>query len=155
MTDKEKYLIAGAVALAGIGVWWYMNHTTAAAQIVSQPTATPVATTTSGTPTVAPPVATPVTSSGAQATIAAPAVNQSELAALLAWSQKTQNPPLYAQMINGLTASQIDQLYNILTTEWTTGASPTVAQTTFWNQLVGLYPFLRTGGVGCTNLQCN
>jgi hypothetical protein len=74
----------------------------------------------------------------------------------LAWSSTTQNPSLYMQMMNQLTADQVNSLYNILTTDWeVAGAKPTAAQTSFWNGLVGQYPFLVTGGKGCTNLACN
>jgi hypothetical protein len=146
MTDKEKYLILAGIAAAGLGWWWYSGHMTATAQIVSQPTAPTVA---NNTVSVAPPIATPATGQ-----TSASGVNQSELAALLAWTQKTQNPTLYAQMMNQLSAGQIDQLYGILTTEWTTGASPTAAQTSFWNSLVSQYPFLAKGGVGCSTLTC-
>lgn len=150
MTDKQKYLALGAVAAVALGYYWYTQHQTAAAAIVSQPTVpksslpvtVPVAT---GMATI-PPVGTSSTSSGQDVT---------ELNALLTWSLKTQNPTLYQEMINALTPSQLDSLYGILTTEWTTGAAPTTAQTTFWNQLRQKYPFLNSGGKGCNNLQCN
>ena len=145
MTDKEKYLLLGGIALVGIGWWWYSGHMTATAQIVSQPTASPAA---SSTVSVTPPIASSSTSGGQ------PGVNQQEYAALMAWTQKTANPSLYQQMINLLSATQIDQLYGILTTSWTTGANPTPTQTAFWNGLVQQYPFLATGGQGCTTLTC-
>jgi hypothetical protein len=77
-----------------------------------------------------------------------------ELNALLAWAQKTQNPALYAQMVNALTPAQLDGLYNILITQWAGVAPATVSQVAFWNNLRLQYPFLNTGGVGCTNFAC-
>jgi lipopolysaccharide export system protein LptC len=155
MDKKTKYLIAGGVVLAGVGWWWWSNqqHQTAAAQIVSQPTADAVA-----TPSLV--VAPSTALTAAAATVTAPNATslttqqQAELAALMNWTTKTQNPALYQQMMGQLTGAQVDSLYNILTTEWTTGAAPTAAQTAFWNSLRQQFPFLNTGGVGCNNLQC-
>lgn len=144
MTNQTKYLIAGGLAAAAVGYWWYTQHTTAAAAIVSQPVVPSVPGPASGVS------AAPV---GASTTPAGQDVTQ--LTALLSWAISTANPTLYAQMINGLTPSQLNSLYNILTTDWqVAGAVPTAAQTSFWNSLVALYPFLRTGGEGCTTLQC-
>jgi hypothetical protein len=157
MTKNQQYLLIGGLGLGAVGFWWWSSsrQATAAAQITSQPSipgsnlppaAGPVNTLVSSGNAGIPPVGTFTTAAG---------VDVTELDALLAWANTTQNPTLYAQMINMLTAAQVDSLYNILTTEWTTGAKPTAAQTAFWNQLRLQFPFLNTGGKGCTNLACN
>jgi hypothetical protein len=156
MTKNQKYLLVGGVGVAALGFWWWWSdqQATAAAQITTQP---------SVPPSVIPPSTGPVTtlvSSGNAAippvgtTTTATGVDMTQLNALLAWAQTTQNPTLYTQMMNLLTAAQVNSLYNILTTQWETDAAPTVAQTTFWNQLRVQFPFLNTGGRGCTNLAC-
>jgi hypothetical protein len=158
MTKQKTYLLIGGAGLAGLGLWWWWSQqqATAAAQITAQPSVPatalppvlgPVKTLVSeGNPSI-PPVGTSTTPSG---------VDVTELNALLAWSNGTQNPALYAQMINQLTPAQVDSLYNILTTDWdVAGGQPTAAQTAFWNGLVAQYPFLKTGGQGCTTLACN
>jgi hypothetical protein len=152
MTDKEKYLLLGGIVLAAGAYWWYTTQqtVTAATQIQNQ-TSTGQTTTSGGTSaTTAVSVAAGTTAAPSSST----GVNQSELQALLTWSNSTKNPALYQQMMNQLTAAQVDGLYQILTGPWATGASPTPAQTTFWNGLVTQYPFLRTGGAGCTTLAC-
>lgn len=157
MNKNQKYLLIGGAGLVGLGLWWWWKdqQAGAAAQITTQPsvpksalppTSGPVTTLVSdGNPSI-PPVGTSTTPTG---------VDQTELNALLAWCNETENPPLYIQMMNMLTPSQVDSLYNILTTEWTTGAAPTAAQTMFWNSLRVQFPFLNTAGKGCTNLACN
>jgi hypothetical protein len=157
MTTNEKYLLVGGAGLAALGLWWWWSnqHATAVAQIVAQPPVPPAVlppdtgdvTTlvSSGNPSI-PPVGTSTTEEG---------VDQTELNALIAWAATTGNPSLYIQMMGQLAPAQVDSLYNILTTEWATGAQPTAAQTAFWNKLRGQFPFLNTGGKGCTNLACN
>lgn len=156
MTKNQKYLLVGGVGAAALGIWfWWSNQqATAAAQITTQPsvppsvippTTGPVTTLVSSGNAAIPPVGTSTTATG---------VDQTQLNALLAWCNNTQNPPLYIQMMNQLTAAQINSLYGILTTEWTTGAAPTAAQTAFWNTLRLQFPFLNSGGKGCTNLAC-
>jgi hypothetical protein len=157
MTKNQKYLLVGGVGIAALGAWWWWSsqQTAAAAQITAQPavpagalppTTGPVTTLVSNGNAAIPPVGTITTATG---------VDQTQLNALLAWCNETQNPALYTQMMNMLTADQVNQLYGILTTEWTTGAAPTVAQTAFWNSLRVQFPFLNTAGKGCTNLACN
>ena len=157
MTKNQKYLLLGGVGVTALGLWWWWSNqqTTAAGQITAQPaippavlppTGGPVTTLVSSGNAAIPPVGTSATPSGADAT---------QLNALLAWSNATQNPALYAAMINDLTGDQLDSLYNILITQWDTGAQPTAAQTVFWNQLRQQYPFLNTAGKGCTNFACN
>lgn len=144
MTNQSKYLIAGLLAAGAVGYWWYSQHAAASADIVSQPPVPSVPGPASGIS--AAPVGTSTTPAGQDVT---------QLTALLAWAQTTANPTLYAQMINGLTPGQLSSLYDILTTDWdVAGGTPTTAQTAFWNSLVAQYPFLRTGGKGCTTLQC-
>jgi hypothetical protein len=144
MTNTEKILLLGGVAAAALGYYLYTSHTTAQAAITALPPAVP--------PTVyapgggpAPPVGTSQTPSGVDAT---------QLSALMQWATRTKNPPLYQSWLQQLNAQQISGLYDILTTDWNTGSQPSLSQTMFWNGLVGQYPFLRTGGVGCSNFQC-
>jgi hypothetical protein len=149
MTDKEKYLLLAGLAASALAYWYFGVHVPAAADIVAQPSV-PVAALPGTSPaagiTAPPPVGTSTTASGQDST---------QLSALLAWAQKTQNPSLYAQMVNALTPTQLDSLYQILTMDWNVpGASPTLAMTTFWNGLRAQYPFLNTGGVGCSNFNC-
>jgi hypothetical protein len=157
MTKNQQYFLIGGVGLAGLGFWWWWSQQqqAAAAQITAQPSVPaaalppvlgPVKTlVTDGNPSI-PPVGTSATPSG---------VDQTQLNALLAWAGTTQNPSLYTQMMYELTADQVNSLYNILTTDWdVAGGTPTAAQTTFWNGLVAEYPFLKTGGQGCTTLAC-
>lgn len=158
MTKNQQYLLIGGTGIAAlVGWWWWSNQqSTAASQITAQPTiptaaippttAGPVNTLVSQGNEEVLPVGTSSTSSGQDVT---------ELNALLAWSNKTANPSLYAAMINALTPSQLDSLYNILVTEWTTGVQATPVQVAFWNGLVQQYPFLKTAGQGCTNFACN
>jgi hypothetical protein len=149
MEQSTKVLIVGGLVGGGLLWWWFSNHQQAAQQIVSQPTVPPSALPNVVNPAIGVSLVDPVgtsTTPGGQ--------DQTQLSALLAWSQGTKNPSLYQQMINALTPSQLDSLYNILTTEWTTGAAPTTSQTAFWNGLRNQYPFLNKGGQGCTNFQC-
>jgi hypothetical protein len=156
MTKNQIYLLIGGVGVAALGGWWWWSsQQAAAAQITTQPpipgsalppAAGPVTTLVSSGNASIPPVGTSTTSSG---------VDQTQLNALLAWAATTQNPTLYIQMMNALTAAQVNSLYNILVTDWdVAGGTPTPAQTMFWNSLVAQYPFLSTGGKGCTNLAC-
>jgi hypothetical protein len=157
MTKNQEYLLIGGLGLGALGFWWWWStqQAAAAAQITAQPSIPasslppstgPVTTlVSSGNPNI-PPVGTSTTESG---------VDMTELNALLAWANTTQNPALYIQMMNELDAAQVDSLFGILTTEWTTGAAPTAAQTSFWNQLRVQFPFLNTAGKGCSNLACN
>lgn len=151
MTDKEKYLLLAGIAAAALAYWYFGVHVPAAADIVSQPSvpqgAIPSTSQTAVGVSSAAPVGTSATPSGQDVT---------QLNALLAWAKKTQNPPLYAQMVNALTPTQLDGLYNILITQWdVAGATPTAKNTAFWNNLRLQYPFLNTGGVNCTNFACN
>lgn len=150
MTDKEKYLLLGALAIAGGAYWYFGVHSPAAADIVSQP---PV-----------PAGALPGTSQSAVGVSSPPPVGTStnalgqdttQLNALLAWSQQTKNPALYAAMINQLSPSDLSGMYNILTTAWNVGVVPSAAQTAFWNGLTSRYPFLKVGGLGCSNFTCS
>jgi hypothetical protein len=155
MTKNQQYLLLGGAGLVGLGFWWWWsNQQNAAQQIVAQPTIPPAA-----LPPGTGPVTTLVSSGNANippvGTSTTPAgVDATELNALLAWAATTGNPSLYEQMMNQLTPGQVDSLYNILTTDWETGAGPTASQTMFWNGLVEQYPFLKTGGKGCNNLSC-
>jgi|HubBroStandDraft_2_1064218.scaffolds.fasta_scaffold365930_2 hypothetical protein len=157
MTKNQQYLLIGGLGLGALGFWWWWStqQATAAAQITAQPpipgsnlppSTAPVTTLVSSGNANIPPVGTTATASG---------VDMTQLNALLAWANTTQNPTLYIEMMNQLTAAQVDSLYGILTTEWTTGAEPTNVQTAFWNQLRDQFPFLNTGGKGCTSLACN
>lgn len=150
MDNKTKYIALAAIAAAAAGYWWW-THRQASAEIISQPvvpvTALPNVTSPVVGVSVVEPVGTSSTSTGQ---------DQTELNALLAWANTTQNPMLYAQMINALSPGQLDGLYNILTTDWQGSGSPTPAQTGFWNGLVAAYPFLRAGNIAaCKNFSCS
>lgn len=147
---------------AGVGLLIYELYqhfqasgqiTTLAATTTPVPAYSPVSATTS-------PVAIPGPGGGSSLAVAAAPItaatppNNTQLQDLLTWSKETQNPTLYAAMINALSAADLNSLYGILVNQWDTGAKPTVAETQFWNYLRGLYPFLNTAGVGCTNFTC-
>lgn len=80
----------------------------------------------------------------------------SQLSAMLAWSNQTKNPTLYAQWIEQLDAADLNQLYIILTTSWNVGVPPTTSETSWWNNQVSMFPFLRAPNqaANCTNLMC-
>lgn len=149
MTDKEKYLLLAGIAAAALAYWYFGVHVPAAADIVSQPpvpqAALPSTSQTAVGVSAAAPVGTSATSTGQDVT---------QLNALLAWSNYTQNPTLYAAMINQLDPSDLNNMYNILTTAWNTHTTPTVAQAAFWSMMNNKYPFLKVGGVNCTNFSC-
>jgi hypothetical protein len=151
MTDKEKYLLLAGIAAAGLAYWYFGVHAPAAAAIVSQPAVPQAAlpsTSQSGSPvgvSAVLPVGSNMTSSGQDVT---------QLNALLAWATQTQNPTLYAAMINQLDPSDLNNMYNILTTAWDANTTPTVAQAAFWSMLNNKYPFLKVSGVNCTNFAC-
>jgi hypothetical protein len=159
MDKKTKIILA---AVAGIGlVWWWntqgSSQTSLAAHMPATPVVPPSNTGSSGTEQVVSPA---IATSGGSVAISpvqvTASVNGQMIAACLAWSQETKNPALYAAWINQLSASDLTGLYNLVTTYWAgTTASPTAAQTAFWNNLRAAYPFLNVGGVGCNNFQCD
>jgi hypothetical protein len=157
MTKNQQYLVVGGLGVAGLVFWWWWSSQQSAAtqQITAQPPVPP-----STIPPTTGPVNTLVSSGNESIQPVGTSTNSSgqditQLNALLAWSDNTQNPTLYVAMINALTPAQLASLYNILTTDWDVpGASPTAAQTAFWNSLVAQYPFLQTAGKGCTNFAC-
>jgi hypothetical protein len=151
MTTKQKYLLIGGVGLGALALWWFGSHQAAAAAIVQQPpvprTVLPVVIPVAAGGTNVPPVGTNTNAAGQDTT---------QLNALLAWTNGTAKPSLYAKMISALTPSQLSSLYNILTTDWQGSGQPTVAQTAFWNSLTAQYPFLKAPNPGtCTNFLCN
>jgi hypothetical protein len=156
MDNKTKWLLfAGA---AGVGLWWWFTQGSANASLAAHMPPTPIPT--PGQVTPSDQIQTPaVTTSGgvvaispAQAVLTA---QGNQAAALLQWAQTTKNPALYEQMIDQASTSDLAGLYDLLTTYWAgTTSTPTAAQTAFWNNLRTEYPFLNTGGVGCSNLAC-
>jgi hypothetical protein len=155
MDNKTKWLLVAGVA--GVGLWWWYTQGSAMASLAAHVSPAP----TPGSGTTADQVTTPmVSTSGGTVAISptqAAITSQAQMtAALLAWAPSSKNPPLYEQMINQLSPSDLSGLYNLLTTYWAgKTAEPTPAQVTFWNNLRLEYPFLNTGGVGCSNLACN
>jgi hypothetical protein len=151
MTTNQKYMLIGGVSLGALALWWFSSHQAAAAAIVQQP---PV-------PRTVLPVSSPVAAGGTIVPLVGTNTNEAgqdmtQLNALLAWSGRTGNPSLYAAMINALTPSQLNSLYNILTTDWQGSGQPTAAQTAFWNSLVAQYPFLKAANKAtCTNFSCS
>lgn len=157
MDNKTKWLlIAGA---AGVGLWWWFTQGSANASLAAHIPPVPVPT--PAVPQTADQVQQPApTTSGGTVAISpvqAVVAAQGQMStALLAWAQQTKNPALYTQMINEASTSDLEGLYNLLTTYWAgTTTTPTPAQTLFWNNLRNEYPFLNTAGAGCTNLACN
>lgn len=153
-----------------LGLYYLWQHFDAAGQITDlAATTTPVPAYTGSGPSVSQttvtPSITPITSfapltngpsviAAGQPITASSAPNNVQLQDLLNWATETKNPSLYQAMINQLSASDLNSLYGILVNQWDTGASPTLAETTFWNYLRGIYPFLNTAGVGCNNFTC-
>jgi len=158
MDRQTKILLIAGVA--GVGLWWWFSQGQAQASLAAHTPAVPVpAPIPTGTADqIAPPALTVSPSGG---TVAMSVTQQQAVAlgqmttALLAWAQQTKNPALYATWINQLGPSDIASLYNILTTYWAGTAPATPAQISYWNSLVAEYPFLKTGGVGCSNLACS
>lgn len=170
---NKKILIAGTVGIAAFGIaYWYFNHTTAQQQIAAQPTVVPVPGTSAvatppGTVTVLPVTSVPITAVVGP-TVSAPVVvptpapapsqtsqpTQAQMIQALSthWAANIQNPSMGNQMLSVLTLAQVTGLYNILTTQWETGAPATPSNTAFWNALRAQYPFLNTGGVGCSSI---
>jgi hypothetical protein len=156
MDNNTKWMLLAGVA--GVGLWWWFTQGSANASLAAHIPPTPIPTPQSPTPSDQ--VQTPaVTTSGgivaiapAQAVITA---QGQQVSALLQWAQTTKNPALYEQMIDQASATDLAGLYDLLTTYWAgKTATPTAAQTAFWNNLRTEYPFLNTGGVGCSNLAC-
>ena len=157
MTRTTKILVVGGVA-SGLALWWWWSQSGAAnASLAAHTPQNPIQV--PGPPQLVQDAVTQPSPSGGSVAIAMaqqPAVQQSaQMTALLNWAETTKNPALYQQMITQLSPADLASLYNILTTYWAgTTPSPTAAQTSFWNYLRGLYPFLNTGGVGCNNFTC-
>lgn len=159
-TATKIFIGAGAV---GLGIWYWLSTGSANAQIAAHTPPVPIpapplpTTTASQADQVAPPVT--VLSSGVvtvQSSQVTAITEASMVGALLNWATQTKNPALYAQMINQASVSDITGLYDLLTTYWAgKTATPTAAQTAFWNNLRDEYPFLNVSGAGCTNFACN
>ena len=157
METGMKLLIGAGV---GFLVYELYQHFEASGQIVALAASTtpvpayPVSAATAPVPILSPGAAANVASNIAAPLTPTSTPNSTQLQDLLNWAAGTKNPTLYAEMVNQLTATQLNSLYQILVQQWDTGDPPTVANTAFWNSLRLIYPFLNTGGVGCTNFSC-
>jgi hypothetical protein len=157
MNTATKVGIAGGLGVIGYLVWQHMSASNQIAAVVST-TAPPsnvalpseVADPNTLVPFSSVPLPPPIT----PIQIAQP-VSGAQMLALTGWANGTPNPTLANQFVQQLAATDANQLYNIIINDWDTGAGPTAAMTSFWNDLVSRYPFLRVGGQGCNNFQCN
>jgi hypothetical protein len=157
---ENKTLLIGALAVGGIGYYLYSRHVQAQAQIAVQPPVQPVPGTSAALPAVVPDYGAPVQAAAAPFPIpvdpapsqtSQPTVAQMKSTLIDQWANACKNPTVIIQLVGLLTDSQTAGLYNILTTQWETGAPATPANTAFWNQLRAQYPCLNSSGAGCTS----
>lgn len=150
MEKAVKYGIVGAL---GIAVYMYFKHSNAQTAIANQPLLP-----NPPTPPIIPAIPI-VPTLGVSPSLALPTIAdasyQGNLNDLLNWSNQTPNPTLYKQWIQGLSKADLQTLHDILVQQWDTGAPATFEHTQWWNNQVGMYPFLKSSGQGCNNLQCN
>jgi hypothetical protein len=157
---ENKGLIVGGLLVAAAAYYLYSRHVQAQTQIAVQPPLQPVPNTSAALPAVVPTYAAPaqVVASTvpppvppAPSQTAQPAVSQMAGALIDQWANLCKNPPIMVQLVGLMTDTEIEGLYNILTTQWETGEPATAANTAFWNQLRGKYPCLNSSGAGCTS----
>jgi len=65
-------------------------------------------------------------------------ISQAVYNKVMEWAHGDGRPPILT-MAAALIPSEYNGMYDIITTQWATGAKPTLAQKTFWDDLRGKY----------------
>lgn len=147
-------LVVGVLIVGGFIAYEYWKGQQATATTTSLPTDTsgggaailPTSTTTASTPaesiiTTTAPVPTITTPTGPVDLNGNPlpsGISQNVYNKVYSWAYSDGRAPVIA-MAQALIPSEYNGMYDIITTQWTTGAAPTTAQRAFWDNLRNKY----------------